>query len=309
MIVRRFSIIALLLVLALGACAAPVATEQETAATTASEGYANPDALVDTEWVRSHLDDPNVVLLDVSSADAYAAGHLPGALYVDRNEELTDPNDPVNGQILSREALSELLSRLGISQDDTIVFYDDSSNLSASRAYWVLKYYQHPDVRVYDGGSKKWTAEGGELTTEVPEVTPTDYTAGEADPALRTTWEYVVEHIDDPGTLFCDTRGPEEFTGTDVRAARGGHVPGAINVEWVHAVNEDGTFREAEALADLYRTAGFTPDKEIITYCQTGVRGAHTWFVLSQLLGYPNVRNYDGSWAEYGNNPESPIEQ
>ncbi|MEW5959331.1 MAG: sulfurtransferase [Chloroflexota bacterium] len=295
-----------LIVAALSGCATAVA---EAPAAEALTGYANPASLVDTAWVAEHLDDPNVRLLDVSDKlEAFEAGHLPGAQYVDWQTDLTNPDDPVRGQILTGEALSNLLSRLGVKQDDTIVLYDNTNNLFATRAYWVIKYYQHEDVRVYNGGSKKWTADGRELATNVTPVTASQYTAGAPDPAIRTTWEYVVEHVDDPATLFCDTRGPKEFTGTDVRSARGGHIPGAINVEWSTAVNQDGTFRDAQALAELYQKAGFKPDKEIITYCQTGVRGAHTWFVLKELLGYPNVRNYDGSWEEYGNKTESPVE-
>lgn len=304
---RFLSILMLLLIIAvLSGCAATVA---EAPVAEAPGGYANPAILVDTNWVAEHLDDPNVRLLDVSNnLEAFETGHLPGAQYVDWQADLTNPDDPVRGQILTREALSDLLSRLGVENDDTIVVYDNTSNLFSTRAYWALKYYQHEDVRVYNGGTKKWTADGRDLVTDVAPATASQYVAGEPDPAIRTTWEYVVEHVDDPTTLFCDARGPKEFTGTDVRSAQGGHIPGAINVEWSTAVNPDGTFREAEALAELYQEAGFTPDKEIITYCQTGVRGAHSWFVLKELLGYPNVRNYDGSWEEYGNNTESPIE-
>jgi thiosulfate/3-mercaptopyruvate sulfurtransferase len=292
--------------LILGACAAPAALPAvdtgQTIAVEAPTGYASPDALVDTQWVVDHLDDADVRLLDVSSShEVFEQGHLPGAQFVDWQTDLTNPDDPVRGQILSQQNLSDLMSRLGVEPDDTVVFYDETSNLFAARAYWVLKYYQHPDVRVYNGGSKKWTADGQTLTKDVAVVEPSQYTADDADPEIRTTWQYVVEHIDDPSTLLCDARSPSEYNGTDVRSARGGHVPGAINVEWSEAVDADGTFRSAEALTDLYSEAGFTPDKEIITYCQTGVRGAHTWFVLSELLGYPSVRTYDGSWEEYGN--------
>ena len=202
-----------------------------------------------------------------------------------------------------------MLSSLGVENDDTVVFYDGNNNLLAARAYWALKYYQHDDVRVYNGGLPKWQADGQEISTEGVEPSPAEYVAGEADPAIRTTSEYVLEHLDDPSVAMCDTRGPEEYTGTDVRAERGGHIPGAINLEWRHAVNEDGTFKTTPELSGLFVKAGFSPDKEIITYCQTGVRGAHTWFVLHELLGYPNVRNYDGSWEEWGNQPDTPIEQ
>ncbi len=302
-------LILLLSSLILGACAIPTATAPTgDSASQVIEEYAKPDILVDTEWIKENADDPTVRLIDVSgNAETYAAGHLPGAIYAGLGE-FTNPDDPVRGQIMTQDALTALFSRLGISNGDTVVFYDDNANLLATRAYWAVKYYQHEDVRVYNGGSKKWVADGETLVTDAVEPAPSQYVAGEADPAIRTTWEYVVAQTENPDTLFCDTRGPEEFTGTDVRADRGGHIPGAINVEWRNAVNEDGTFRSAADLSSLYQKAGFVPDKQIITYCQTGVRGAHTWFVLRELLGYSDVRNYDGSWEEYGNNAASVIE-
>jgi thiosulfate/3-mercaptopyruvate sulfurtransferase len=307
----RFSILLVLLLfgVALSACSGRD-TQPDVGVQEAIDTYARPEVLVDTAWVLEHLVDATVHLIDVgSNQEAFVEGHLPGAQFVSLGADLTNPNDAVRGQILSREALSDLMGRLGVTNDDSVVFYDNASNLLAARAYWVLKYYQHDDVRIYNGGIKKWTAEGHELTAEITAATPTNYVSGEADPTIRTNWQYVVDHTDDPSTLFCDARSPEEYAGTDVRSERGGHIPGAINVEWGNAVNQDGTFREASALADLYTKAGFARDKEVITYCQTGVRGAHTWFVLRELLGYPDVRNYDGSWEEYGNNSASPIEQ
>jgi thiosulfate/3-mercaptopyruvate sulfurtransferase len=295
----------LLLFLVAGACVAPAAVHEVPPV----EVYANPDVLVDTQWVQEHVGDPNVRLVDASgSADNYAAGHLPGAVYVNVSQEMTNPADSTRGQILTQDALSALFSRLGVSQDTTVVFYDGSSNLYAARAYWVAKYYQHPIARIYNGGSTKWVADGQALVTEEVQVTPTNYVAKEPDLAIRTTSEFVLEHLDDPNTLFCDARSAAEYSGADVRSKRGGHIPGAANVEWSNAVNEDGTFKAAPALFALYRQAGFTPDKQIITYCQTGVRGAHTWFVLNVLLGYPDVRNYDGSWEEYGNRDDTPVE-
>ncbi|MEJ2560197.1 MAG: sulfurtransferase [Anaerolineae bacterium] len=282
---RLLPILSLLLIalMLLGACAVPGAQSVSSTDQTAVEGYAHPEVLVDTAWILEHVNDQNVRLIDVSSnSDVFAAGHLPGAQFVDWQADLTNPDDPVRGQVLTRDALSALFSRLGVANDDTVVLYDDTNNLFAARAYLVLKYYQHR---------------------------ASQYLAGEPDSSIRTDWQYVVDHVGDSGTLFCDVRGPKEYAGTDVRSARGGHVPSAINVEWTNAVNQDGTFRAASELGELYRKAGFTPDKEIITYCQTGVRGAHTWFVLRELLGYPNVRNYDGSWEDYGNQAESPIEQ
>ena len=293
----------------IGTAPQAVHTATQPAEVSAPGSYARTEALVNTAWAVNHLNDPNVLLIDVSDKpEAYDAGHLPGAQYVNWRTDLTNPDDPVRGQILTSEALSELMSRLGAESDNTIVLYDNKSNLFASRAYWVLKYYRHDDVRVYNGGSRKWTAAGQQLTTEMVPVEISQYVAKEPDPAIRTSWQYVVDHRDDPFTVFCDVRSLKEYQGTDVRPARAGHIPGAINLEWTKAVNPDGTFRDAAALAQLYREAGFTADKQIITYCQTGVRGAHTWFVLRELLGYPDVRNYDGGWEEYGSRTDSPIE-
>ena len=266
------------------------------------------DVLVDMEWIEAHAEDPSVRLLEVGgNANAFGEGHLPGASFLSMGS-LSNPDDPIRGQIATAAQVSAALSGVALERDQTVVLYDRRNNLSAARAYWVLKYYRHADVRIYNGGTPKWTEDGGSMSTVMVEYEPSDYQAGPADPEIRTTWQYVVDHTDDPSTLFCDTRGPEEYLGRDVRAERGGHIPGAINVEWTAAVDSDGTFKSSEELAALYGGAGFTPDKEIITYCQSGVRGAHTWFVLKELLGYPSVRNYDGSWGEYGNNPESPIE-
>ena len=266
------------------------------------------DVLVDTEWIEAHAADPSLRVLEVGgNVNAFGEGHLPGAAFVSMRS-LSNPDDPIGGQIATAAQVSAALSNVGLGRDQTVVLYDRRNNLQAARAYWVLKYYQHADVRIYNGGTPKWTEDGQVMSTVVVEYEPSDYQAGPPDPEIRTTWQYVVDHTDDPATLFCDTRGPEEYLGRDVRAERGGRIPGSINVEWTAAVNANGTFKSSEELAALYGGAGFTPDKQIITYCQSGVRGAHTWFVLSELLGYPSVRNYDGSWVEYGNNPESPVE-
>lgn len=274
---------------------------------TVAGSYAK-DVLVDTDWVEAHMNDADVRLVEVGSGvEGFEEGHIPGASFLSLGR-LSNPDAPIRGQIATAEGVSATLSTLGIERDQTVVFYDDRNNLPSARAYWVLKYYQHAQVRIYNGGKPKWIADGGALSTETSESEISGYEAGPADPRIRTTWQYVVDHTDDPSTLFCDARAPDEHLGRNVRAARGGHIPGSINVEWTAAVAPDGTFKSADALAQLYGDAGFTSDKEIITYCQSGLRGAHTWFVLSELLGYANVRNYDGSWAEYGNNPASPIE-
>jgi thiosulfate/3-mercaptopyruvate sulfurtransferase len=294
----------------LGACTMPLTpTADNSVAPVTIDGYAHPELLVDTAWVQEHLDDPTVRLIDVSSKpEDYAAGHIPGAVYIQVGKDMTNPEDSTRGQILTQDALSALFSGLGITPETTLVFYDNNSNLQAARAFWVVKYYQHADARIYNGGTQTWTGDGQALVTDEVAVTPTEYVAKDPDLAIRTTTEYVLDHLDDENVVMCDARNGEEFAGIDVRAARGGHIPGAINVDWVAAVNDDGKFKSAQELYDLYTQAGFDPNKEIITYCQTGVRGAHSWFVLRELLGFPDVRNYDGSWEEYGNDPNTPIE-
>jgi thiosulfate/3-mercaptopyruvate sulfurtransferase len=269
-----------------------------------------PAVLVDTQWVKANLGKSGMRLIDVSgSKSTYDEGHLPGAVYISTIDDLSNPNDPLSAEILTADALTTLLSGLGITNNDTLVLYDDTNNMDASRAYWALKYYRHPEVRIYDGGRTKWLGDGETLTADSVETVPSQYVAGAPDPALRTTWEYVVASIGKDSTLLCDVRSTGEFTGQSARSQRGGHVPGAIHVEWTQAVNPDGTFRSREELSKLYRDAGFLPEKEIITYCQVGLRAAHTWFVLHELLEYPNVRIYDGSWEEYGSKADSPIEK
>jgi len=266
------------------------------------------NVLVDTEWIEGNWDDPSVRVLEIGGdAVEFEEGHLPGAAFLAAGS-LTNPDDAIGSQIATGEQLSTVLGELGVTPEHTVVLYDRNGNLFSARAYWVLKYYQHSDVRIYNGWTSKWTADDRELTNDAVGYEVSDYQAGPADPAIRTTWEYVMDHTDDPSTLMCDARSPDEHLGRDVRAERGGHIPGSVNLEWSVALNPDGTFRSPDDLARLYEGAGFTRDKQIITYCQSGVRGAHTWFVLSELLGYPDVRNYDGSWLEYGNRAESIIE-
>jgi thiosulfate/3-mercaptopyruvate sulfurtransferase len=297
--IRRVALAALLVTAACGG--------GERGADTGPRQYAT-DVLVNTEWLQARLDDPSVRIVEVGgSSRAYDEAHIPGAVFLAMGS-LSNPDESIQNMIATREQLSAALSSVGVGRDQTVVLHDRQNNLQAARAYWVLKYYQHPEVKVLNGGVPKWSLDGGPTTGEAEAITPSEYLAGPADDAIRTTWQYVVDHVEDPQTLICDVRSPDEFLGRDVRAARGGHVPGSVNLEWTVAVQQDGTFKSADDLFALYSGAGFTPEKNIITYCQSGVRGAHTWFVLHELLGYPSVRNYDGSWTEYGNNPDSPIE-
>lgn len=266
--------------------------------------------LVGAGWLAGHLEDERVRLLDVSSdPDVYVHGHLPGADYLHWRADLTARHGPVGGQVLSREALARALSARGITEDHTIVLYDDCLGVYAARAYWVLKYYGHADVRLLDGGRAAWEAEGHGLITDAPRREPTVYVARAPDRAIRAEWREVIDRLQDPGTRYLDVRTAMEYTGHEPPTARGGHIPGAVNVNWAHAISDDGRLRPTEELERLYRRAGISPEYDIIVYSQIGVRSAHTWFVLHELLGYPSVSNYDGSWDEYSSIRASPFER
>ena len=278
-------------------------------------GYAHPHTLVQTEWVASHQGDPNVRLIEVDvDTSAYGTGHIPGAIGWDWRVDLQ--RHPVR-DIPTGEEWQALLSRSGIGNDDLVVLYGDNNNWFAAFAYWLFKLYGHADVCLMDGGRVKWIAEGRELTTEVPAMVPTTYQAQEADFRLRAFRDQVAATLGRPDIALVDVRSPREYSGELLApenlpqegAQRGGHIPGAQNVPWATAVAEDGTFKTAAELRSIYGGKGVTPEQATIAYCRIGERSAHTWFVLHELLGVPKVRNYDGSWTEWGSLVGVPIEK
>ena len=275
--------------------------------------YADGTRLVSTDWVAEHAGDPGLVIVE-SDEDVllYETGHIPGAVKVDWHTEL---NDPVTRDYVDGEGFAALMSAKGISREDTIVVYGDKSNWWAAYALWVFTLFGHEDVRLMDGGRAKWQAEGREMTTEKPKPAPTEYPVVERDDSVIRA--FLPEVRDSLGELpLIDVRSPEEYTGERTHmpaypeegALRGGHIPGAKSMPWGKAANEDGTFKSAAELKELYtEQVGLGQSDEVIAYCRIGERSSHTWFVLKHLLGYENVRNYDGSWTEWGNVVGVPI--
>lgn len=278
-------------------------------------GYTHPETLVSTGWVAQHATDPGVRLVEVNvDLYTYVSGHIKGAVFW--NWQI-DFQDSIRRDIPGPQAFEQLLSRAGISNDTTVILYGDKNNWFAAYAFWLLKYYGHKDVRLMNGGRKKWIAEGRPLTTETAQPKPAVYRVQTTDSAVRATRHQVFQGLGQPDTVFIDTRAPKEFSGEIVApddlqqegAMRGGHLPGALNITWGQAVFEDGTFKPARDLRHIYAAQNVTPNKNIIVYCRIGERSSHSWFVLRYLLGYPQVSNYDGSWAEWGNLIGAPIER
>jgi thiosulfate/3-mercaptopyruvate sulfurtransferase len=271
------------------------------------------DVLVSTEWIAQHARDANLRIVEVDvDTTAYGQGHVPGAIGWNWSTELCDT---LVRDIIPKAKFETLMSRSGIANDTTVVLYGDNNNWFAAWAFWQMKIYGHRDVRIMNGGRKKWLSDSRDLETATPAVTPTSYQAAAPDSSIRAFLPEVQDALK-KGIPLVDVRSPQEFTGEILAppglpetCQRGGHIPGAKSIPWGKACNEDGTFKSTEELQQLYGSAGVTPDKAVIAYCRIGERSSHTWFVLKHLLGYPNVKNYDGSWTEWGNLVGAPVEK
>ncbi len=277
--------------------------------------YAHPEVLVTTQWVADNLNNPKVRLVEVDvDTTAYDQGHLAGAVGWNWQSQL---QDGVRRDLIDKAGIEDLLGRSGISNDTTVILYGDNNNWFAAWAFWQLKYYGHQDVRLMNGGRKKWMDEKRPTTTETPSVKPASYKANDPDNNIRALRNQVYDVVDNRSNAqLVDVRSVDEFTGKVIAppgmtetAQRGGHIPGAANIPWAQAVAEDGTFKSADQLRELYGAKGVRGENEVIAYCRIGERSSHTWFVLKYLLGFDKVRNYDGSWTEWGNLVGAPIEK
>ena len=290
-------------------------TETETSGASASSGYVHPEVLVETGWVADHLNDASVRLIEADEdVLLYEIGHLPGSVKLDWH---VDVQDPVSRDFVDQQGFEKLMSHWGISNETTIVLYGDKNNWYACYSFWLFSMYGHKNMKIMNGGRQKWETEGRQLTKEVPHFEQATYHAQSMDESIRAFRDDVLIGLQDPNRRLIDVRSPQEYTGELLHmvnypqegAQRGGHIPTAKSIPWATAANPDGTFRSAEELRQIYVGKDIARDKDVISYCRIGERSAHTWFVLTYLLGYPRVRNYDGSWTEWGNLVKAPIEK
>ena len=278
--------------------------------------YAYPNVLVSTQWVNDHLNDSKIriVEVDYNPTTSYLIGHIPGAVLFDWKQELIDVT---KREVISKEVLEDLLQRAGVNNDTILVVYGDFKNWFATFAFWMFKYYGFKDIRLMNGSRKKWFDEDRPLSFDIPSYSRGNYKASDPDKSIRAFMRYIQEAIGCPDKILVDVRSNDEYNGTTLAPSEyfseygqiGGHIPGAINVPWNLMVNEDGTFKSQGELKNLYESLNITSEQEIITYCGIGERASYTWFVLKYLLGYPNVKSYDGSWLEWGNTIGNPIEK
>ena len=284
-----------------------MSTDAATTGQNASSGYVHPEVLVETDWVAQNLNNPNVRLIEADEdVLLYETGHIPGAVKLDWH---VDVQDEVNRDFINQQAFEQLMSRYGVDNNTTIVLYGDRNNWYAAYTYWLFSMYGQKNMKIMNGGRVKWEAEGRPMTREVPHYKPTNYQAQPVDESIRAFRDDVASGLSNSERRLIDVRSPQEYTGELLHmvnypqegAQRGGHIPTAKSIPWSMAANADGTFKSAEELRQLYGGKDINPENDVISYCRIGERSAHTWFVLTQLLGYPRVRNYDGSWTEWGN--------
>lgn len=290
-------------------------TETVTSGMGAASGYAHPEVLVETSWVADHLNDPDVRLIEADEdVLLYEVGHIPNAVKLDWH---VDVQDKVTRDFIDQQTFDQLMGHWGVTNDTTIVLYGDKNNWYACYSFWLFSMYGQKKLKIMNGGRTKWEAEKREYTKEVPHFQETTYHAQPVDESIRAFRDDVLAGLKNPSRRLVDVRSPQEFSGELLHmvnypqegAQRGGHIPGAKSIPWSVAANPDGTFKSAEELRQIYGSKDITPDKEVISYCRIGERSAYTWFVLTELLGFPRVRNYDGSWTEWGNVVRAPIEK